>query len=74
MKVADVRKLTEYTSIKLVGARTGKTLCTSWRNKKETLDKYNDYEASSIYPDVDVRNSQINGAIYPIICIYVTGL
>jgi len=71
MKVADVRKLTEYTQIKLIGDKTGKILCQSWLNKKETIDKYNDYEASGIYPDV--RSSQIDGVIYPIICIYVRG-
>lgn len=57
----------------LVGARTGKRLCCSWNNKKEYIEKYNDYEVtdSPIYPSL--YTSKENNYAYPIISIWVSG-
>ena len=45
MTVKKVLSLLSYGErFELVGARTGKRLCCSWNNKKEYIEKYNDYE------------------------------
>ena len=47
MTVKEVLSLLSYGKrFELVGARTGKRLCCSWNNKKEYIEKYNDYEVT----------------------------
>ena len=53
MTVKEVLSLLSYGErFELVGARTGKRLCCSWNNKKEYIEKYNDYEDDDIEIDV----------------------
>ena len=74
MTVKEVLSLLSYgIRFELVGARTGKILCCSWKNKKEYIEKYNDYEVtdSPIYASLGI--SKDNNYTYPIISIWVYG-
>ena len=74
MTVKEVLSLLSYDKrFELVGARTKKRLCCSWNNKKEYIEKYNDYEVtdSPIYPSLYISNR--NNYAYPIISIWVYG-
>lgn len=74
MTVKEVLSLLSYGErFELVGAKTGKRLCCSLINKKEYIEKYNDYEVpdSPIYASL-YTNKEKNYA-YPIISIWVSG-
>ena len=74
MTVKEVLSLLSYGKrYELVGARTGKRLCCSWNNKKEYIEKYNDYEVIDGPIYASLCTSKDNNYAYPIISIWVSG-
>ena len=57
----------------LVGAKTGKRLCCSLNNKKEYIEKYNDYEVADSPISASLWTNKEKNYAYPIICIWVSG-
>ena len=76
MTVRQILKLLSYgTEWRLVGARTGKVLCTS-RNKKETKEKYMELTVidEAIKADFYVNKSiPFTEYITPMVSIWVSG-
>ena len=74
MTVKEVISLLSYgIRFELVGARTGKRLCCNWNNKKEDIEKYNDYEVIDGPIYASLCTSKDNNYAYPIISIWVSG-
>ena len=74
MTVKEVLSLLSYgIRFELVGVRTGKILCCSWNNKKEYIERYNDYEVTDSPIHVLLGTSKENNYAYPIISIWVSG-
>ena len=57
----------------LVGARTGKRLACTWNNKKEFLQKFDDYIVTNAPIYTSLITSKANDYTYPIISIWVSG-
>lgn len=76
MIVRNIVKLLSYgTEWRLVGARTGKILCSS-RNKEQTKEKYMDLPVTDepIKADFFIgRNVPFTEYIYPMVSIWVSG-
>ena len=74
MTVKEVLSLLSYGErFELVGARTGKRLCCSWNNKKEYIEKYNDYKVTNSPIYASLYTSKKKNYAYPIISIWVSG-
>ena len=74
MKVKDALESLAYgVEYKLIGAKTGKTLARSWRNKISFIEKYYGCESRGIYPGIRTIDNYANEIYYPIICIWVSG-
>lgn len=74
MIIKDVLNLLAYgTQYELIGARTGKTLCSSWNNKKEYIARFHDCIVSDtpIFPSLRIFTD--NKCVYPIVAIWVSG-
>ena len=74
MTVKEVLSLLSFGErFELVGAKTGKRLFCSLNNKKEYIEKDNDYEVtdSPIYGSLYTRKEK--NCAYPIISIWVSG-
>ena len=74
MTVKEVLSLLSYGKrFELVGARTGKRLYCSLNNKKEYIEKYNDYEVTNSPIYASLYTSKKKNYAYPIISIWVSG-
>lgn len=74
MKVKEVLDLLSYgVPFELVGARTGKRLCSSRYNKSETIEKYYEYSVTDEPIHVGVFVDKNNKYVYPQIKIWVSG-
>lgn len=74
MKVKNILDLLSSSArYKLVGARTGKTLCTSWNNKQKYIAKFHEHAVAEtpIFPAL--YTCELNGYTYPVIAIWVSG-
>ena len=74
MTVKEVLSLLSFGErFELVGAETGKRLYCSLNNKKEYIEKYNDYEVTDSPIYASLYTSKEKNYAYPIISIWVSG-
>lgn len=74
MKVKEVLDLLNRgVPFELVGARTGKRLCSSRHNRNETIEKYHEYTVGDAPISVGVFMSKHSDYVYPQIKIWVLG-
>lgn len=68
--------LTYGTHYKLIGAKTGKHLADSFKNKEGYIKSFYDDMVSGIFPAFDAQKNSVTKVpeyIRPIICIWVSG-
>ena len=61
------------TKYELIGAKSGRRLCSSWNNKKEYIERYYDCRVTDKPIYASLMTSDRNNYTYPIVSIYVSG-
>lgn len=72
MKVVDLMSVVSGCHFKLVGAKTGKTLASSWTNKDHYIASFYDLKVSALDTTI-VTNIKSNVA-YPALMIYIEAM
>lgn len=71
-----IGKMSYGTHYKLLGAKTGKHLADSWKNKEDFIKTFFEDDVSGLFPSFDTQKDHITKVpqyIRPMICIWLSG-